>query len=787
MGWRTRQKILAQRRAKKAAEKARYYDERSERIRAEDRRKREKALYEQQTKRLREASGAALRDLQAQERRQKTGKTEPTRQSRLSGSINAIRQDTTRKTIIRPGKKTKTETYRTPGTKPSYAGIQASRLKGSISPGLLTRTAFTDEYTRKQQLSKQALKKPPSWAVKLATQEFNKDPKIKSITIEGWKFTPTKKTTGTLTKTNIPPPSTPERALLETRKLEQKSQKIKDTYLRELSQAGIGVAQWGLGLTLLGKKVIKQPYPKTIEQGVQAVDRIITNYFTGNHSEFYDWGKSLRLQTGLTVGRTLPDIILALEGGNIARAFKNAKMKGKAKIAGVDIVKAEGGKIKISPSKTQPSTSIKIAGGTSSVSETLSKQASRFGKKVDAVSASTGFKKPFIKDYTIYKPDAKGLERGFFADPAGRLRTTRLGGGQKSRVPLVENLVNLATEGISVADTSGRAEALLFQDTLIENPPKQLKGIVEKLKKNRMLSSAETKRFYDYLMKPTGRFKGVGYVVGTESETLLSPLEKIRITQLRNIADLDKKLVSIYEAEVISPLTRPKTPFRTKRSVRKPRILKKTKVASVIKPNPQKLVKNLVSSRKKISPDKLYVPKTSLPLYLKQRLSKYYDAVKTYNNSVRVLKQYKTSKSPNIKKYYDRAYSALKYIKSYNRKYPGLIRRAYGGSTPRQPPSGAYKRIPPGSSYKSLGGSYFKYGTGISRIIKRVPSKTKRKKTEKTPEKRKERIKKVIKQEFIYTSDLYSRFYDIKATKKQKKRLVKPGRVFTGLEIRKKV
>lgn len=44
-----------------------------------------------------------------------------------------------------------------------------------------------------------------------------------------------------------------------------------------------------------------------------------------------------------------------------------------------------------------------------------------------------------------------------------------------------------------------------------------------------------------------------------------------------------------------------------------------------------------------------------------------------------------------------------------------------------------------------------------------------------------------IQDQFLYLSDLYSRIYGIKATKKERKKLLIPGRIFTGLELRKQI
>lgn len=75
----------------------------------------------------------------------------------------------------------------------------------------------------------------------------------------------------------------------------------------------------------------------------------------------------------------------------------------------------------------------------------------------------------------------------------------------------------------------------------------------------------------------------------------------------------------------------------------------------------------------------------------------------------------------------------------------------------------------------------------IGRKTPKITKTKKRKKPEKEGLKRKIKDKRVVKQNFEYTSDLYSRFFGIEAKRTEAEKLLKPGRVFTGLEIRKKV
>ena len=48
-------------------------------------------------------------------------------------------------------------------------------------------------------------------------------------------------------------------------------------------------------------------------------------------------------------------------------------------------------------------------------------------------------------------------------------------------------------------------------------------------------------------------------------------------------------------------------------------------------------------------------------------------------------------------------------------------------------------------------------------------------------------VKKTLTDKFWYLSDLYSRMYDVWATKLETRRYLKPGRLFSGVGIRKMV
>ncbi len=79
----------------------------------------------------------------------------------------------------------------------------------------------------------------------------------------------------------------------------------------------------------------------------------------------------------------------------------------------------------------------------------------------------------------------------------------------------------------------------------------------------------------------------------------------------------------------------------------------------------------------------------------------------------------------------------------------------------------------------------------IPRVRQRIKKKVSRqrliprkRKKEKEKEERKVKVNQVIKPQFRYLSDLYSRFFGIKVSKRKGRKLLKPGKIFKGFEAR---
>lgn len=167
-------------------------------------------------------------------------------------------------------------------------------------------------------------------------------------------------------------------------------------------------------------------------------------------------------------------------------------------------------------------------------------------KKFDAGTISS---RQLIKlDRLIKRTGSKGiLERSFFADPSLRVRPSRLGiKGVQSEATFKELLSGKATL------RKAKPQILLFEDVRIQNIPKSLKSIKNKLRTGRTLTSKEAQKFLSWQQKKTGKFKPVGFMT-RESEITLAPGEILK--RQRKVATIlvKGKKVPIISTKVVQP------------------------------------------------------------------------------------------------------------------------------------------------------------------------------------------------------------------------------------------
>lgn len=172
----------------------------------------------------------------------------------------------------------------------------------------------------------------------------------------------------------------------------------------------------------------------------------------------------------------------------------------------------------------------------------FSKSTKKLLKKFDKGTIN---RRELIKlDKLVRKSKAKGiLERSFFADPNLRIRPSRLGLVKESGASLSDIFKG------NITFRKASPQILLFEDQLVERFPKALKGIVNKIKRNKSLTSKESRKLLEFQNKKTGAFKPLGFV-SRESEITLAPGEIVVRKKRLATVEINGRRVPIIKAEV---------------------------------------------------------------------------------------------------------------------------------------------------------------------------------------------------------------------------------------------
>lgn len=144
----------------------------------------------------------------------------------------------------------------------------------------------------------------------------------------------------------------------------------------------------------------------------------------------------------------------------------------------------------------------------------------------------------------LRKSGSKGvLERSFFADPAGRLRLSRLGIGAK-RARLIDWLTG------DITFKTPKPQVLFFPGAKVSKFPASLQTIIQKIRTGKRLTKAEELRLVQFQLKRTGTFKPVGFV-SNEAEVTLAPGEIIQ--RVRTVATIraNGTFIPIVQARVV--------------------------------------------------------------------------------------------------------------------------------------------------------------------------------------------------------------------------------------------
>ena len=147
-------------------------------------------------------------------------------------------------------------------------------------------------------------------------------------------------------------------------------------------------------------------------------------------------------------------------------------------------------------------------------------------------------------DKIVKQRSGKGiLERSFFADPAGRVRPSRLGISKDSDAKILDILSG------DVSFRKAKPQILVFSKQRVQSFPKSLRSIQRKLKAGRPLSKAEADKFLEWQQKQSGKFKPVGFVSG-EAEITLAPGEVIKRKKKIGVTLINGRKVPIIQVEV---------------------------------------------------------------------------------------------------------------------------------------------------------------------------------------------------------------------------------------------
>jgi len=245
------------------------------------------------------------------------------------------------------------------------------------------------------------------------------------------------------------------------------------------------------------------------------------------------------------------------EAKTFARLLKVSPTEAVAKITGKTATRLspkfkgiKKSKIVIPSIKKGKSVEIKIAGPVKTIKEPVSKQVRLAGKRVTAVTAARDLFKPFRKKVKIAKPKpsptAPELEKALFADPYGRLRPSRLGVGAQKEAGLLDILSG------DVTLKKAKPQVIFFEGTPVENFPKSLKGIANKLKKGKRLTNTEQRKLMKWQLKKSGKFKPIGFI-SKEPEITLAPGEIIKKQKVVGVTLINGERVPIIRAVISKP------------------------------------------------------------------------------------------------------------------------------------------------------------------------------------------------------------------------------------------
>lgn len=190
---------------------------------------------------------------------------------------------------------------------------------------------------------------------------------------------------------------------------------------------------------------------------------------------------------------------------------------------------------------------IPLAGSFRETAESLKAQVQLAGQQVDAISGARDLFGIIRKrTITVDKPAPPGvpLERAFFADPRGRLRTSRLGLDGQDTAGLLDIVSG------EFAFRRSKPQAILIERTLVQQFPRELRDIRKALEVGKALTPKQQQRLLKFQLTPTGQFKPIGFI-SKESEIVLAPGEIIKRQGTAAVSFIEGRAVPIIRAGIV--------------------------------------------------------------------------------------------------------------------------------------------------------------------------------------------------------------------------------------------
>jgi hypothetical protein len=306
---------------------------------------------------------------------------------------------------------------------------------------------------------------------------------------------------------------------LETKRGELRISRLRGglTFGEAVRSVQLGTSSVLLGTALLGKSLVTKPV-ETVSVAGKGLFQIASG-----QKQLTSVSRSLREEPQFVTGALFGELVTGRGLATASRTFREAADIGTSFIRG-GFTPVKKGILAVDDE------AIRIFGGADTTSESLAKQALRAGEDVFPVSAQRSLFSPskprrVIIDKPKPTPESSELERLFFADPEGRLRTSRLASKRtSSTTDFFESTVQRVTEPITFSKE--RPQVLFFRRQQLKEFSPNLESVRSGLISGRIrtasdLTPSQRQAFIDFQFEKTGRFSPVGFI-SKESEITAS-------------------------------------------------------------------------------------------------------------------------------------------------------------------------------------------------------------------------------------------------------------------------